>query len=615
MRDPAELLSAYFDDSLAEGELAELRAWLAGDRERLAQFVRASVIHSRLRDVLMQHDMRGLVFDGVFGDAVDPQHIAGLLDEEEEAAARRAREAEELARRQAMAAVRREEMLDRSLMRVEEPRVPRWLVYSSVAAAAALLVMAGRMMGPAQAPEPKAGPAVAAARAPVGTPAEPPIVAEVAKTLDATLRRGTHAVAAGAKLPAGALVVDRGVAEVMFAAGAKLVVEGPAVLELMTADRARLVRGRVVAYVPEQALGFTLHSQAASFVDLGTEFGVEIDAAGQASVHVLDGEIALVAPQKETPSRTLQRGAANEVSVDGAIRDIPFDEARFLRRVPASAYELAVLKSRPLAYWRLNETNPNSTLVSEGQLAASMLVSGGVATADNRAGRDAQGGRVAGGPAQAALFAGEHDGLETPGDAALGLVSDCTLEAWVLPTTRATGPQRIFSTFDRPRSGIAFGVVDGRWYKLPDDDLKFHLTVYGDYDCLSATPIVPDKWVHLAATIDAAGTPLLYVDGAAVERRFRPLGVIGEAAADDAPAAQPSAAWPAEAPTPVGRTTAGLARIGRNPVGSDGQVSPERFQGQISNVAVYDRVLGAKEIEQHVRATRDAATSDRDQQQ
>lgn len=609
MRDPAELLSAYFDDSLAEGELAELRAWLAGDRERLAQFVRASVIHSRLRDVLMQHDMRGLVFDGVFGDAVDPQHIAGLLDEDEEASARRAQEAAELARRQAMAAAPRGELLDRSLMRVEEPRVPRWLVYSSMAAAAVLLVMVGRLMGPAPAPAPNAG---LAARA----PAEPPIVAEVANTFDARLRSGTRVVATGAKLYPGSLIVERGVAEVTFAAGAKLVVEGPAALELMTADRARLVRGRVVAYVPDQALGFTLHSQAASFVDLGTEFGVEIDGAGQASVHVLDGEIALVSEQKATPSRTLQRGVANEVSVDGSIRDIPFDEARFLRRVPASAYELAVLKSRPLAYWRLNATSPNSTIVSEGQLAASALVSGGVTTADNRGGRGAQGGRVApGGPAHAALFDGEHDGIETPGDAALGLVSNCTLEAWVLPTARATGPQRIFSTFDRPRSGIALGVVDGRWYKLPDDDLKFHLTVYGDYDCISATPIAPEQWVHLAATIDAAGTPTLYVDGAAVERRFRPLGLVGEPLADDQPAEQPAAPWPAEAATPIGRTTAGQARIGRNPVGSDGQVSPERYQGQISNVAVYDRVLGPNEIQQHVRATRDAATDDRDEQQ
>jgi hypothetical protein len=45
-------------------------------------------------------------------------------------------------------------------------------------------------------------------------------------------------------------------------------------------------------------------------------------------------------------------------------------------------------------------------------------------------------------------------------------------------------------------------------------------------------------------------------------------------------------------------------------VGSDGQVSPERFQGQISNVAVYDRVLGAKEIQQHVRATRNRAAAE-----
>ena len=62
MRDPAELISAYFDDNLAEGELDQLRAWLAADPERMRQFARESVIHSRLRDMLLQHDMRSLVF-------------------------------------------------------------------------------------------------------------------------------------------------------------------------------------------------------------------------------------------------------------------------------------------------------------------------------------------------------------------------------------------------------------------------------------------------------------------------------------------------------------------------------------------------------------------------
>jgi hypothetical protein len=55
----------------------------------------------------------------------------------------------------------------------------------------------------------------------------------------------------------------------------------------------------------------------------------------------------------------------------------------------------------------------------------------------------------------------------------------------------------------------------------------------------------------------------------------------------------------------------GTARIGRNPVGSDGQVSPECWSGLISNVAVYDRVLEAKEIHQHFTATRENAARSR----
>ncbi len=589
MRDPAELISAYFDDSLAKGELAELRAWLAADPARLRQFVLESVVHSRLRDVLLQHDMRGLVFDGEMGDAVNPEHIASLLDEEEAVAARRARAAAEQARREALAA-RREELLDRKLMRIDEPRVPPALLYASFAAAAVLLVMAGWFLGAP--PKPHRQPIVVARQA----PAEPPVVAEVAATFDAVLRRDLRPLAAGARLQAGLIVLEQGAAELRFVSGAAIVVEGPAELELMTGERAKLVSGRVVAQVPQEALGFTLYSDAAAFVDLGTEFGVEIGDAGRASIHVLDGEVALVSGQQDAaPSRTLQQGVANEVHTDGSIREIPFDASRFLRRVPASAYELAVLKSRPLAYWRLDQWEPNAAVVSEGRLAASSFVNAGIVTADNRAP-----GRQSEGPARAALFEGEHDGIDVAADAALGMVSHCTYEAWVQAGDARTGPKRIVSTFDRPRSGMAIGVVDGAWYKLPDDELKFQLTVYGVYDCISVTPVPLNEWIHVAATIDAAGTPTLYVNGAAVERRFRPLGLVGGAAADD----DAPAAWLADAPTPIGQSTAGQARIGRNPVGSDGQISPERWQGQISNVAVYDRALEAAEIRRHFEATR-----------
>jgi hypothetical protein len=587
MRDPLELIAAYFDDGLTPGELAELRDWLQDNPRRLRLFVRESVVHSRLRDVLVQQDMRGFARDEFFGDTIDPRRIASLLDEEEAAAARRAQEEEERARRQALAAANLHEQLDRKLMRIEEPRSHNAFVYATLAAAAVLLVMLGRFTG--QRPEAKPLPQVAKEQP---APAEPPLIAEITKTLDASIFAENRPIELGGKLRPGSLFVERGAVEVSFAAGAKVVIEGPARLELVSAERARLLSGRVVAHVPPQALGFTLRSDMASFVDLGTEFGLEVDGAGVTSIHVIDGEVALVSDKKnEIPSRTLQRGRANAVAVDGAVRDIPFDEGRFIRRVPASKYELAVLKSRPLAYWHLEQAAVNAPWSSEGRLELSTVANAGVAAADN-----IESGR-AGGPPRAASFTGDHDGIDITANAALGLVSKCTWEAWVLPTEGPTGPRRIYSTFDRPRSGLAIGLVNGRWYDFPNDDLKLQLTVYGVYDTMGAQPVALHQWVHVAATVEADGKPTLYVNGASTPVQIR--NIVG--AEPDKPIP-----WAATGPTPVGRTTSGVARIGRNPLGSDGHISPERWQGQISHVAVYDRVLSPQESRQHFEATRAA---------
>lgn len=599
MRDYAELLSAYFDESLTPAEALQLRDWLKSDEQNWRTFVRASVIHSRLRDVMLQHDIRGLVFEGAFGDAIDPRHIACLLNEEEEA--QRVRKAAEQAQRESQA--RTDELLDRKSLRIEERREPSLLVYAGVVVAASLLVMFGRLLGPVS--QPSERPAGMASR----SSEAPPVIAEIANSFDAELVFEDQPVVAGAELSAGLLTLESGVAEVEFSSGVKLVIEAPSHLQLLTTDRAKLLSGRLVAHVPQQALGFTLHSAAAAFVDLGTEFGVEIDQIGAASIHVLDGEVALVSEKKSaSPSRTLRYGAANKVSSEGAIADIPFDGARFVRRVPRSAYELAVMKSQPLAYWRLDGAKGNVNLASEGRLSFPTFVNGGVSFVDKR---DRQ--NLVGAPANAARFEGEHDGIDVNGDAALGVVANCTYEGWVLPM-RAMGPQRIFSTFDRPRSGMAIGVVNGEWYKLSDDDLKFHFTVYGQYDCVSAKPIEPGKWVHVATTIDSNGTPTLYVNGQEAERRFRPINLAG----GDLPDADSSRVmeakdaalveWSATRETPVGKATAGHARIGRNPQGADGDISPECWQGEISSVAIYDRVLEAQEIRRHFAATSDKLT-------
>jgi len=97
---------------------------------------------------------------------------------------------------------------------------------------------------------------------------------------------------AGAELSPGRVQLTAGVAQIEFFSGASVVLEGPASLELISADRAFLHHGKLRALVPEPAQGFVIETQDFKTVDLGTEFAMDVSDAG-GEVHVLDGEVEL----------------------------------------------------------------------------------------------------------------------------------------------------------------------------------------------------------------------------------------------------------------------------------------------------------------------------------
>ncbi len=87
------------------------------------------------------------------------------------------------------------------------------------------------------------------------------------------------------------LRLERGLAEIEFDCGARVILQGPAGLELLSGSSARLLKGRLTARVPAQARGFTVLTPHNKVVDLGTEFGLAVDAAGAATVRVFTGEV------------------------------------------------------------------------------------------------------------------------------------------------------------------------------------------------------------------------------------------------------------------------------------------------------------------------------------
>ena len=76
-------------------------------------------------------------------------------------------------------------------------------------------------------------------------------VALLTQTLDASWT-GTRQPRAGAILSSGRLQLSRGLAQLEFYSGVRLIIEGPADVELVSANRAVCHSGRIRAWVPPQ---------------------------------------------------------------------------------------------------------------------------------------------------------------------------------------------------------------------------------------------------------------------------------------------------------------------------------------------------------------------------
>ncbi|HSJ02416.1 MAG: LamG-like jellyroll fold domain-containing protein [Verrucomicrobium sp.] len=132
--------------------------------------------------------------------------------------------------------------------------------------------------------------------------------------------------ALNAPLAPGTLKLKRGVAEIEFFQGARLCVEGPAEIKLVSTSEAFCTRGRFSAHVPPQAKGFRLGTPNGDVVDLGTDFGLDLNS-DTPEVHVFKGEVELHQP--ETAVRMLTQGEAAGFEKSTPARALVASDAAF----------------------------------------------------------------------------------------------------------------------------------------------------------------------------------------------------------------------------------------------------------------------------------------------
>jgi hypothetical protein len=131
----------------------------------------------------------------------------------------------------------------------------------------------------------------------------------------------------GAPLEPGRLVLDSGLAQIVFYNGARVVIEGPAELRLVSSTEAFCVRGTLTAEVPPQAKGFRIITPRLEVTDLGTAFGLKA-TRDRSELHVFEGRVEFRA-EKGAASQDLTEGKGTVVEGAGAPKTIAADRAGF----------------------------------------------------------------------------------------------------------------------------------------------------------------------------------------------------------------------------------------------------------------------------------------------
>lgn len=115
-------------------------------------------------------------------------------------------------------------------------------------------------------------------------------VAMLNRVADAQWNVSAGAPILGAPLEPGWLRLKSGLAQVVFYNGARVVIEGPAEIQIVSSSEATCRSGRLTADVPPQARGFRVGTPQMNVTDLGTSFGLDVKER-RTELHVFKGSV------------------------------------------------------------------------------------------------------------------------------------------------------------------------------------------------------------------------------------------------------------------------------------------------------------------------------------
>lgn len=347
-------------------------------------------------------------------------------------------------------------------------------------------------------------------------------VAMLNKAVDASWMPDSEIPRLGSPLAPGPLRLKSGLVQVVFYSGARIGVQGPAELELISQNRASCRQGLLTVEVPPQAKGFRVDTPQVSATDLGTSFGLAVNNH-QTQVHVFKGRVELQSALGKTNQVIV---ATSGATVDdlGTVRLLPADSGAFgllfdLQTKSSVADGLrfqqwraasGLLNNDPslLLHFDFEQSrSPDWRLHNSGNLSASVPDATIV------------GGQWSSGrwPEKRALeFQSVSDRvrLSVPGE-----FQALTLAAWV----RVQGLDRKFNSLF-----MSDGFDAGTVHWLIRNDGVLGLTVVGhqpgNYQIIASSPVIAfdsyGMWMHVAVVLDGKAKRVVhYLNGQPVSEK------------------------------------------------------------------------------------------------
>lgn len=374
----------------------------------------------------------------------------------------------------------------------------------------------------------------------------------------------------GNSLGQGDIELSTGFSELTFNNGVIVVLEAPVKLTLNSADRITVKSGKLVARVPQNAIGFRIDTPTAEIIDLGTEFGVDVNTNGNSQVHVLEGEVKARGNKKQAYLHA-KKDQGLSFYLEDKVQRIRSNPKEFMRVLPGRS---ALLPN--YLYWSFDE--------KQGDQFAS--INQGIDDNHYQAtdkSKDEKVKQIEGVYGQAVEFNGNGNWLATdfPG---IGSDDPRTVSFWLkVPSD--------FST-DNAYGIISWGLQQqySSWQISPNPEKlngELGRLRVGTYNAqvVGYTDLRDDQWHHIAVvmyggtTSDISTHVLLYVDGKLEQTQNKSIAKVNT-----------QLSHPESKPLSLGRN------IGFHP-----RAEHERqnyFKGSVDELFIFEAALEQQQVQQ-----------------